>query len=68
MLEGLCAGLAAGDAQAGGQTRVIVNMDRSYGGEAGLQLVTELIGLRRAGAPGTDRVIGIGMDGPPSPT
>ena len=63
VLEGLGAGLAAGDAEAGCQTRVIVNMDRGYGGEAGLQLVTELIGLRRAGAPGTDRVIGIGMDG-----
>ncbi len=62
VLEGLGAGLAAGDAEAGCQTRVIVNMDRGYGGEAGLQLITELIGLRRAGAPGTDRVIGIGMD------
>ncbi len=62
VLEGLSAGLAAGDAETGCQTRVIVNMDRGYGGEAGLQLVTELIGLRRAGAPGTDRVIGIGMD------
>ena len=62
VLEGLCAGLAAGDAEAGCQTRLIVNMDRGYGGEAGLQLVTELIELRRAGAPGTDRVIGIGMD------
>jgi hypothetical protein len=63
VLEGLGAGLAAGDAEAGSQTRLIVNMDRGYGGEAGLQLVTELIGLRRAGTPGTDRVIGIGMDG-----
>jgi adenosine deaminase len=63
ILEGLSAGLADGDAEAGCQTRLIVNMDRGYGGEAGLQLVTELIGLRRAGAPGTGRVIGIGMDG-----
>ncbi len=62
VLEGLGAGLAAGDAEAGCQTRVIVNMDRGYGGEAGLQLITELIGLRRMGAPGTDRVIGMGMD------
>lgn len=62
VLEGLSAGLAAGDAETGGQTRVIVDMDRAYGGEAGLQLVTELTELRRAGAPGTDRVIGIGMD------
>ena len=44
VLEGLGAGLAAGDAEAGGQTRLIVNMDRGFGGEAGLQLVTELIG------------------------
>lgn len=63
VLEGLGAGLAAGDAEAGCETRVIVNMDRGYGGEAGLRLVTELTRLRRAGAPGTDRVIGIGMDG-----
>lgn len=62
VLEGLSAGLAAGDAETGCQTRIIVDMDRAYGGEAGLQLITELAELRRAGAPGTDRVIGIGMD------
>jgi adenosine deaminase len=62
VLEGLSAGLAAGDAETGCQTRVIVDMDKAYGGEAGLQLMTELIELRRAGAPGTDRVIGMGMD------
>ena len=33
-----------------------------YGGAAGLQLVEELVALRRAGAPGTERVLGIGMD------
>src|SRR3984885_6497505 len=54
--------LAAGDAETGCQTRVIVDMDKAYGGEAGLQLMTELIELRRSGAPGTDLVIGIGMD------
>jgi adenosine deaminase len=62
VLEGLSAGLAAGDAETGCQTRVIVDMDRAYGGEAGLQLMTELIELRRAGAPGAGRVIGIGME------
>ena len=62
VLEGLSAGLAAGDAETGCLTRVIVDMDRAYGAAAGSQLVTELIELRRAGAPGTDRVIGIGMD------
>ncbi len=64
VLAGLSAGLAAGDAETGCVTRLIVNMDRGYGGDAGLQLVTELAGLRRAGAPGTDLVLGIGMDGP----
>ena len=43
-------------------TEVASGEHRAYGGEAGLQLMTELIELRRAGAPGTDRVIGIGMD------
>jgi adenosine deaminase len=62
VLEGLGAGLAAGDGETGCLTRVIVDMDRAYGGDAGHDLITELIELRRAGAPGTDRVIGIGMD------
>jgi adenosine deaminase len=62
VLEGLSAGLAAGDAETGARTMLIVDMDRAYGGEAGLQLVSELAALRAAGAPGTDRVIGIGMD------
>jgi adenosine deaminase len=62
VLAGLSAGLAAGDAQTGCRTMIIVDMDRAYGGDAGLALVSELIELRRAGAPGTDRVLGIGMD------
>lgn len=62
VLEGLGAGLAAGDAETGARTMVIVDMDRAYRGEAGLRLVEELVALRAAGAPGTDRVIGIGMD------
>ena len=62
VLAGLSAGLAAGDAETGCRTMIIVDMDRAYGGDAGRQLVSELIELRRSGAPGTDRVIGIGMD------
>jgi adenosine deaminase len=62
VLEGLSAGLAAGDAETGARTMLIVDMDKAYGGDAGLQLVSELAELRRTGAPGTDRVIGIGMD------
>lgn len=62
VLEGLAAGLAAGDAETGCQTMVIVDMDRAFGAAAGLQLVAELVSLRAAGAAGTDRVLGIGMD------
>jgi len=62
VLAGLSAGLAAGDAETGARTMIIVDMDRAYGGDAGLQLMSELIELRRSGAPGTDRVLGIGMD------
>src|ERR1700753_387899 len=39
VLEGLSAGLAAGDAETGSQTRVIVDMDRAYGGAAGRERV-----------------------------
>jgi len=62
VLAGLDAGLAAGDAETGCQTMVIVDMDRAFGASAGESLVAELVALRRAGAPGTDRVLGIGMD------
>jgi adenosine deaminase len=38
----------------------ICDMDRAYGGGAGLELIERLVELRRAGR--ADRVIGIGMD------
>src|ERR1700761_6362793 len=62
VLEGLSAGLAAGDAETGCLARVIVDLDRAHRPRAARQLVAELIELRRAGAPGSDRVIGIGLD------
>lgn len=37
-------------------------MDRAFGPAAGLEQVELLAGLRRAGAAGTARVIGVGMD------
>jgi len=62
VLAGLEEGLTAGDAETGTTTRLIVDMDRAYGADAGRALVEELIALRGAGAAGTDRVLGIGMD------
>ena len=37
-------------------------MDRAFGPAAGRDLVEDLAALRRAGIPGAERVIGIGMD------
>jgi adenosine deaminase len=37
-------------------------MDRAFGPAAGRDLVEEVAALRRAGSPGAERVIGIGMD------
>jgi adenosine deaminase len=62
ILAGLDEGLEAGDAATGSRTMLIIDMDRAYGPAAGRQLVEELAELRRAGAAGTGRVLGIGMD------
>lgn len=62
VLAGVGVGLAAGDAETGCRTAVILDMDRAYGPSAGFELVRELGSLRRANAPGTGRVLGVGMD------
>ena len=55
-------GRAAGEAATGTTTRLIFDMDRDFGPEVGLAHVEALAALRRAGAPGAERVIGVGMD------
>ena len=62
IVAGLEEGLAAGEAETGSRVRLIADMDRAFGPVAGELLVTELAALRRAGAPGAERVIGVGMD------
>ena len=62
IVAGLDEGLAAGEAETGAGCRLIADMDRAFGPLAGLDLVMQLAELRRAGAPGADRVIGVGMD------
>ena len=57
---GLEAGLAAGEDETGTRVMLICDMDRAYGGMAGLELVERLIALRRDGS--AERVIGVGMD------
>ena len=62
VLSGIAEGLDAAEAETGTTCRLIVDMDRAFGPEAGRQLVEELVDLRSARSPGTERVIGVGMD------
>lgn len=62
IVAGLDDGLGAGEAETGARCRLIADMDRSFGPEAGLDLVQSLADLRRSQALGIERVIGIGMD------
>jgi adenosine deaminase len=60
IVEGITLGLEAAEAETGVRCMAICDMDRAYGGAAGLELIERLVELRRAGR--ADRVIGIGMD------
>jgi adenosine deaminase len=62
ILAGVDAGLAAAEQETGTDCRLILDMDRAFGAEAGGQLVSELVALRRQGFAPADRVIGVGMD------
>lgn len=62
IVAGLDEGLEAGERETGAHVRLIADMDRAYGAEAGLALVTALIDLRQQNASGMERVIGVGMD------
>ena len=62
IIAGLADGLSAGQDETGTRVMLICDIDRAYGGGAGRELVERLVGLCRDGAPGTDRVLGVGMD------
>ena len=62
IVAGLAEGLSAGENETGTRVMLVCDMDRAYGGAAGRELVERLVELRRAGAPGTERVLGVGMD------
>jgi adenosine deaminase len=62
ILAGLDEGLEAGDSETGARTMLICDMDRAHGGAAGFELVEKLVELMVARAPGTGRIVGIGMD------
>src|SRR4051812_28092284 len=60
IINGLEEGLAAGEAETGCRVMLICDMDRAYGGRAGLELAERLTEVRRSGR--AERVIGLGMD------
>jgi len=62
IVAGLAEGLQAGEQETGARVMLICDIDRAYGGAAGRNLVERLVELRRAGAAGTERVLGLGLD------
>jgi adenine deaminase len=62
IVAGLAEGLAAAQADTGASAMLIADVDRAYGGAAGLQMVERLVELRQAGSQGVERVIGVGLD------
>lgn len=62
VVAALDAGLALAERDTGVVTRLILDIDRAFGPDAGLAHVSELAALRSSGAAGAERVIGIGMD------
>jgi adenosine deaminase len=62
IVAGLDDGLAAAEAETGATCLLIADMDRAFGPAAGLEQVQRLAELKRSGAPGTARVVGVGMD------
>jgi adenosine deaminase len=62
VVAGLDDGLTDAETETGTRCLLVCDMDRAFGPEAGRQLVEELVALRRAGAPGAERVVGVGMD------
>ena len=60
IIRGTTRGLETAEAETGVRCMLICDMDRAYGGDAGLELAEDLAALRRSGR--ADRVIGLGMD------
>jgi adenosine deaminase len=62
IVAGLAEGIEAAEASTGARCFLIADMDKAFGPSAGRELVAGVIELRRQGAPGADRILGIGMD------
>lgn len=62
IVAGLADGIEAAEAETGSRCYLVADMDRAFGPQAGLELVEGVLELRRAGARGADRILGVGMD------
>jgi adenine deaminase len=62
VIAGLADGLAVAECETGARVMLICDIDRAYGAAAGRELIRRLVELRQAGAAGTERVLGIGLD------
>ncbi len=60
IVAGLSSGIARAERETGVRCRLICDIDRAFGPMAGMELVEQLVELRRTG--GADAVIGLGMD------
>jgi adenosine deaminase len=60
IVAGLSEGIERAETETGVRCMLICDIDRAYGGVAGLELVEQLAELRRTGR--AERVIGMGMD------
>lgn len=62
IVAGLSEGLEAAERETGARCMLVCDFDRSFGPAAAVELADALVELRRTGAPGAERVIGVGMD------
>ncbi|WCO67669.1 adenosine deaminase [Iamia majanohamensis] len=62
VVAGLDEGLAAAEAETGVRVALILDFDRDFGAAAAEETVDALLALRRAGATGVERVVGVGYD------
>jgi len=62
IVAGLDEGLALAERECGATARLIFDIDRDFGPAVALEQVEQLVDLLGSGAPGADRIIGMGMD------
>lgn len=62
IVAGLDEGCAAAEAEVGVRVNLICDFDRAFGAGVAEATAAELVALKRAGAPGIERVLGVGYD------